>query len=244
MAERNPSGRERSDEWVRETSPAGAGEVAQQARGATSASRQGTDVGRAERERPLSTAREETRRRGTALTRLDELSPLAPWGPMTSPFTMMRRMIDDMDRLFENFGFGRTGLVGPSRAAALSPWSIFDDLQPTSRLALWSPPLEILERDKELVVRAELPGISKEDVTVEVDDNVLTISGERRHDEEESREGYYRSERRYGAFSRSIPLPEGVDAKQCQATFRDGVLEITMPKPESESSRQRRIDIR
>lgn len=248
MAERNPSGRD--DQSMREAAPAGATETqprtGQQQRGGTGSERQGAEArGTAERERPLSTSREVSRGRGTGLTRLSEPGgALMPWGMGGSPFRLMHRMIDEMDRLFENFGFGRLGLIGPSRFSALSPWSDIDDVFSSTRTAVWAPPIEVLERDNKVVVRAELPGVSKEDINVEVEEGVLTISGERRQEEEESREGYFRSERRYGAFSRSIPLPEGVDTEQVEANFRDGVLEIALPKPEGASARRRRIEIR
>jgi HSP20 family protein len=108
--------------------------------------------------------------------------------------------------------------------------------------AQWAPPIEVLERDDRLVVRAELPGLSKEDIKVEVMDDVLTIAGERREEREETREGYRHSERRYGRFSRSVPLPEGVSPEDVRCTFQNGVLEITMPAPQRER-RGRRIEI-
>jgi HSP20 family protein len=108
--------------------------------------------------------------------------------------------------------------------------------------AQWAPPIEVLERDDKLVVRAELPGLSKDDVKVEVTDDLLTIEGERREEREETREGYRHSERRYGRFSRSLPLPEGVSPEDVRCTFQNGVLEVTMPAPQVEK-RGRRIEI-
>ena len=104
------------------------------------------------------------------------------------------------------------------------------------------PPIEVLERDDRLVVRAELPGLSKDDVKVEVTDDLLTIVGERREEREETREGYRHSERRYGRFSRSVPLPEGVSPEDVRCTFQNGALEITMPAPQR-VERSRRIEI-
>jgi len=89
------------------------------------------------------------------------------------------------------------------------------------------------------VIRADLPGLSKDDVNVEMNDDAITISGERRNENEEQREGYYRSERSYGSFYRQIPLPEGVNPKDAQATFRDGVLEITLKAPQLKSQKRR-----
>lgn len=211
------------------------GQTGQQAAGGTEAR------SRTERERGVETGREVGRpRRGTPSTPRG-LTPYT--GQVTSPFTLMRRMMDDMDRFAENIGFGR-GL-------GLSPWRGLDELDEPSRLpstrqaaALWAPPLEVFERGNDLVVRADLPGLSKDDVNVEVDNGILTISGERRSEHEEDRQGYYRSERSYGSFARSVALPEGVSEEQCNATFKDGVLEVTMPKPKEEQRRGRRINIK
>jgi len=198
---------------------------------------------RTDRERGMETAREGGRAQpGTGIQRRGRA--LAPYGgQVATPFAMMRRMMDDMDRLFENFGF--------ARSPGLSTWSLFDDFDDLSRLpatrqaaTLWSPPIEVFERGNELVVRADLPGLSKDDVNVDIDNDVLTISGDRRSEHEEEREGYFRSERSYGSFSRSIPLPEGLKEDQVNASFKDGVLEVTMPKPPAGTSKRRRIDVR
>jgi HSP20 family protein len=106
----------------------------------------------------------------------------------------------------------------------------------------WTPAVEISERDNNLVICAELPGLSKEDVNVEVTDEGLIISGERKRQNEERREGYYRSERSYGNFYRFIPLGENFDAEQARAEFSNGVLEITIPMPATEQ-RRRQIPI-
>jgi HSP20 family protein len=110
--------------------------------------------------------------------------------------------------------------------------------------SLWAPQVEVLERGNNLVVRADLPGLSRENVDVELDEDALIIRGERRSDVEDDNEGFYRSERSYGSFYRAIPLPEGIDASACNATFKDGVLEVTLPKPPQQASRARRIDVR
>src|SRR5262249_12190231 len=100
------------------------------------------------------------------------------------------------------------------------------------------------QKGDKYIVRAELPGLKKDDVQVELTENALTIQGERREQHEEEREGYFQSEREYGTFYRSVPLPEGVITESAQGTFRDGVLEITMQAPPAEASRGRRIDIK
>jgi HSP20 family protein len=108
----------------------------------------------------------------------------------------------------------------------------------------WMPQVEVLQRGNNLVLRADLPGMRREDVDVEVDDGVLTISGERRYENESEEEGLYHSERSYGRFSRSIPLPPGTEGDACEARFTDGVLEVTIPLPQEQQSRGRRIEIR
>jgi HSP20 family protein len=93
------------------------------------------------------------------------------------------------------------------------------------------------------VLRADLPGISESDVKIELDDNVLRISGERKSEQEERKQGYYRIERSSGAFSRSLTLPEGVDADAVKATFDQGVLEVRVPKPEARKPRKVEISV-
>jgi HSP20 family protein len=137
-----------------------------------------------------------------------------------------------MDRMFDDFRFGRPWLTSPfGRAAGVSS------------AELWTPAIELFQRGQELVVRADLPGTSKDDVKVDVTDDAVTIEGERRREHEEDREGVYRSERSYGAFRRVIPLPDGAITEQAKATFRDGVLEITIPAPPEQVTRGRRLEI-
>lgn len=161
------------------------------------------------------------------------------------PFALMRRMQEDMDQLFSTFGFGRLGL-SPTFGSLLS--SEFADIP--SRLgrgneeALWSPQIETLRRGDKIVIRADLPGVKKEDVNVNVENDLLTISGERSAESENRGDGWYRTERSYGSFYRALPLPEGVNAEQCEANFKDGVLEVTLPAPSEESRSAKRITIK
>jgi len=162
------------------------------------------------------------------------------FGPVptrSSPFTFMRQFSEQMDRLFDDFGFGGSGL-GPSLERDYFPRSLGE-----FRQSLWSPEIETFEREGQLVLRADLPGLKKDDVNVEITDDAITISGERRNEDEERGEGYYRSERSYGSFCRSIPLPQGVNADDAKATFENGVLEITMQAPQLQS-RGRRLEIK
>ncbi len=102
--------------------------------------------------------------------------------------------------------------------------------------AVWSPAIEVAERDGKYLIHAELPGLKPEEVKVELRDNALVIEGERRSEHEENRGGIHRSERRYGQFYREIPLPEGVNPDQVNARFENGMLEITAPVPQARSN--------
>jgi len=94
------------------------------------------------------------------------------------------------------------------------------------------PSMDLAETDTHYVLKADLPGVAEEDVSIELDDNVLTVSGERKAEHEERQEGYYRVERAFGGFSRSLTLPKGIDASAVTAEFDNGVLEVRIPKPE------------
>ena len=169
----------------------------------------------AERQTAMTPAREE-RRPG--------LRRASGWGD--SPFRALQRMADEMDRMFDDFGLGRR-------------WT-----SPLGRLGggeIWAPEIDVFQKNNELTIRADLPGLKRADVSVEVTDDAVTIQGERKQEREDEREGYYRSERSYGSFHRVVPLPEGAMADQAKAHFRDGVLEITMPAPPT--SKGRRLEI-
>ena len=102
-------------------------------------------------------------------------------------------------------------------------------------LRRWIPPMDLVETEDHFVLRADLPGLSEDDVQIEVRGNVLMVSGERKAEREE---GYYRVERAYGAFSRSLTLPEGIDAEAVEASFDKGVLQVRIPKPEERKPRK------
>jgi len=154
---------------------------------------------------------------------------------------MMRR-----NEWFPGFGHLASGEYLP-----WSPWSLMRRFQEMERwlhgsesdeMAMWSPSIDVRERDHHLIVSADLPGLTKDDVKVEVTDEGLSIRGERKREYEERQEGYYRTERSYGSFRRVIPLPEGASVEQAKALFKDGVLEVTVPIPES-ARRRREIPI-
>jgi HSP20 family protein len=140
------------------------------------------------------------------------------------PFGMLRRVQEDMDRIFSSFAGGR-GLIGEREASD------------------WTPAIDAFQRGNEFVVRADVPGLSRDDLSVEVGDDALTIRGERKYDHEEEREGVFRRERVYGSFYRVVPLPEGAVGESAKASFKDGVLEVVLQAPPQEVRRGRRIDI-
>ena len=107
----------------------------------------------------------------------------------------------------------------------------------------WIPAMDLVEAEDHFVLSADLPGLSEADVSIEVVDDVLTISGERKLDREAAKEGYVRVERAYGSFSRSLTLPEGVDAGAVSAAFENGVLEVRIPKPEERKPRRVAIKV-
>lgn len=146
---------------------------------------------------------------------------LIRWEPVAELNTIQ----NEMNRLFNTF-FDQPG-AGRSSGASRR----------------WIPPMDLVETDDHYVLRADLPGLSDEDVSVQLEDNVLTISGERKSEHEQRQEGYYRLERATGSFSRSLTLPEGVDPNSVQAHFDRGVLEINVPKPEQKKPRQVQISL-
>jgi HSP20 family protein len=121
--------------------------------------------------------------------------------------------------------------------------TVFDTPAPANggTLRRWMPAMDLVETEDRFVLRADLPGLGEGDVNIEVEDRVLTVSGERKTEHEGNGEGYHRVERAFGAFSRSLTLPEGVDAESVAASFDRGVLEIRIPKPEQR--RPRKISI-
>ena len=120
---------------------------------------------------------------------------------------------------------------------------LFDSLlgESQERARRWTPAMDLVEGEDHFLLKADLPGLSEDDVTIEVRDNTLRISGERRAEHESTARGFHRVERSYGRFSRSLTLPEGVDGDAISATFDKGVLEVRVPKPEER--KPRRIEI-
>jgi HSP20 family protein len=147
------------------------------------------------------------------------------------PFAWMRQMQDQLDRAFGGLWSG---------GGTTSSWTPDNSFGPSD----WSPAIDVFQRGNDLVVRADVPGLSKDDITVDIADDQLTIRGERRYDHEEERDGVFRSERSYGNFCRVVPLPQGAITDSAKATFNNGVLEIVLQAPSFDVRRGRRIDIK
>ena len=133
-------------------------------------------------------------------------------------FPMFRRLGREIDFLFDRFGLERT-FVEPAET-------------------VWTPDVEMFLRDNALVIRADVPGMTKNEVTVEVTDGQLVLRGERKQEKEEKKEGYYRAERTFGAFYRTLPLPEGTKIDEAKATIKDGVLEVVVPTMKLEEKKR------
>jgi HSP20 family protein len=148
---------------------------------------------------------------------------LIRWEPVRELNTIQ----NEMNRLFNTF------FEAPAPGGNGSPAS----------LRRWIPAMDLVETDDDFVLRADLPGLGEGEVNIELEDNVLTVSGERKAEHEERKEGYYRVERASGMFSRSLTLPEGVDPEAVRASFDRGVLEVRIPKPEQRKPRKVAISV-
>lgn len=149
----------------------------------------------------------------------DFFAPMFPVGRFfgMSPFAMMREFTEEMDRMFNKTG---------GRAAS-------------GQIQAWSPAVDVQRCDGTLVVTAELPGLKKDEVKVEMTDNAVIIEGERKREHQEDHKGFHRFERSYGKFYRAIPLPEGAKTEEAKAELNDGVLKVSVPTPEAKpASRQ------
>jgi len=140
------------------------------------------------------------------------------------PFKDLLSLQDRMNRLFEE---------------TLARGSSLD----SDRSGQWSPAVDIMETESELLLKAELPGINLEEIDLQIKDQVLTLRGERRFDHETKKEHYYRIERLYGAFSRSFTLPPTIDPNGIKAVLRDGILEVRIPKRGTKPSQTVTVDV-
>jgi len=146
----------------------------------------------------------------------------AEWEPF-------RGFQSEMNRLFDDF-FGDFSLA--------PRWQM-----PEHQTALFTPGIDLAETDDDVIVTAELPGIDKDDVNVEMDENAVIISGERREEREDKKLNWYVREQSYGSFRREIPLPVAVEGDKAQASFKNGVLKVTIPKKEEAKKQRKTIDI-
>ena len=135
---------------------------------------------------------------------------------MLSPFRGRRGFYDPVSELNRVFDNALGGLLRRSGG------------QQRAEVTEWAPAIDVVTENGDLVIKAELPGVKQEDVDITLQDNVLTISGQRKAEQEEERGGYYVRERQYGSFSRSLTVPEGVDESKIHARYQDGVLEVTI----------------
>ena len=149
-----------------------------------------------------------------ALVRWQPRSALRRW----SPYHEFEDVQSEMNRLFD-WAFGRHG----------------------DQVSAWMPTLDVYEKDDKFHIHADLPGLKREEIDITVDGSTLTISGEKRKDNETKEDGYYCAERFYGKFRRSVDLPSSVDTSKVEAKYKDGVLEITVPK--SEAARPKQIKV-
>ena len=159
----------------------------------------------------------------------EEYSPSRTEGFWESPFQMMRQMREEMDRLFEHFGFG----------SVLTPW----ERAGTIAERAWSPACDVWETDDDLKIRCELPGVEPNDIELYTTEDAIQIRAKLTHEEDEQAKGYHRKERRYGSFQRQFVLPATVKADQAKAAFRHGVLEVTLPKSEEAKEKMRKVPV-
>ena len=166
------------------------------------------------------------------------IQKLVPWRREKDPLPVRRRHRQDplldfryqVSNLFDNF-FDQ-------------PFNLSPFFEESSLVDEFSPRMDVMESDQEITITAELPGLEAEDIRITQDMNTLQISGEKRAEKEEKGKRYYRTERSYGAFSRSIPLPEVVDENKIEATYKRGVLKISIPKKPEAQEITKRIPVK
>ncbi len=155
------------------------------------------------------------------------MSTLTRWEPMMTRWNPFKEL-EDMEKRLSSY-FGRPGISTESGKEAMT-------------VAEWSPHVDITEDDKEYVIKADLPEVKKEDIKLTVQDNVMSISGERKYEKEEKGKKYHRVERAYGSFMRSFTLPEDADGSKVNAEYKDGVLNVRLPK--SEKAKPKSIEVK
>ena len=148
----------------------------------------------------------------------------------TGPFTLLQRLLmDDIASVFD-----QSGARNSQRTTGNGT---------NGELMTWAPKVDVRQRGSELVISADLPGVDPSDVTAEVTEDAVVITGQRREEKVEDSGDVYKVERKFGEFFREIPLPQGAIVDQARASFKDGVLEISVPAPPAQASRGRRLEI-
>ncbi|MGI6247060.1 MAG: Hsp20/alpha crystallin family protein [Pseudochelatococcus sp.] len=162
-------------------------------------------------------------------------APALHQADLPSPFEFIRRQID---QVFDDFGFGkfRQSFAGPTAIQTI----------PAARYFTWAlePAVDLVEKDEAYEIAAELPGLDEKDVEVSLSGGILTIRGEKSAESDEKRKGYHLSERRYGAFTRSFRVPDGIDAEKIEASFAKGVLTVRLPKSATATRESRAIEVK
>jgi len=156
-----------------------------------------------------------------------ETRSLAPW----RPFGELGRMEREMERMFEDFFGRRVRPLWPER------W------WPAAGVEIAAPAVDIYEEKDDIIVKAELPGMEKDNIEVNLSDNFLTIKGEKKKEEEVKEENYYRSERSHGSFLRTVDLPKEVHVDKAKAAFKNGILEIRLPKTEEAKKKEIKVKV-
>ncbi|MDQ1330847.1 MAG: hypothetical protein QG578_1112 [Thermodesulfobacteriota bacterium] len=141
------------------------------------------------------------------------------------PFRGMATLQDRINRIFDDASY-RSG-----------------DNEDEINLCAWKPAVDIYDNADNIVINAELPGVEKKDVTVEIKDNIITLKGERSINKEVKEENYYRKERCFGTFQRSFTMPDAVGSDKVKANFKDGVLKVEIPKPEAKKPKQITVNV-
>lgn len=158
----------------------------------------------------------------------EKTTPAAADSKRVQPFTQLGNLRLEIDNLFRNLSIG----------------SELSDVFGVDEVGQFTPNLEVLETDKTIKLSVELPGVDEADIDVTLEDETLTISGEKKSENEETDKGYYRCERTYGSFSRFISVPAGIDEKAIHAKFDNGVLNVTIQKPAEAPRKTRKVPIK
>ncbi|MBI1804440.1 MAG: Hsp20/alpha crystallin family protein [Ignavibacteriae bacterium] len=157
------------------------------------------------------------------LIRWNPLRDVTVWHPVSDLTNEIVGMQREIDRMFERF---RGGTVDDSHAS------------------MWIPAVDVVEKESEFIVKAELPGVDRKDVKITVQNDILTISGEKRHEEEKNDRNYQRVERSYGSFQRSFTLPSTVANDRIEAAYDNGILTVSIPKVEEAKRREIEVKVK